>query len=64
MIKGKIEMVCDGDNINVTTRVEITNGLASKCTIIDALCDALNLEGEEKIHALQAIALREVMEEK
>lgn len=57
MIKGKIEMIFDDDGAHINTDVELTDGLASKCFVIDAICDALQLKGEEKINVLMIVAL-------
>jgi hypothetical protein len=63
MIKGKIEMIFDDDGAHINTDVELTNGLASKCFVIDSICDALQLKGEEKTNALMIVALHDKMKE-
>lgn len=63
MIKGKIEMSFDETGTHIDVDVELPGGMASKCFIIDALCQALHLEGNEKIEALSIVTIHEGMKE-
>ena len=63
MIKGKIEMIFEEDGAHVEVNVELDSGLAAKCFIIESLCQALQLNGNEKINALMCVALKDRIQE-
>lgn len=56
MIKGEIKMTFDEQGAHVDTDIRCSEGMADKCFIIGAVCDALQLKGSERTFALAMVA--------
>lgn len=56
MIKGELKMTCTAENVDVQADLMITQGIADKAFIIDTVCQALQLEGAEKVLVLGVLA--------
>ena len=60
---GKIEMIFTEQNVSVCVDLQMKHGLADKCFVLDAVCEALRLEGLDKKMALAMVAIKEAESE-
>ena len=62
-MNGRIELIITEGTISADVELELHNGLADKCMILETMCKALKLSGSAKRVALAAVAMKDISSE-